>query len=98
MKRSTISCALVCTAALALGGCWGAQKAGVSEACAASLKSASEARSFADSEGFAGTVSYTKGISLQGVAKSAQQVENYDDCVEKADKAAYYFREAKEGK
>jgi len=53
--------------------------------------------SFAKSEGFAGTVNYTKAASLLTAAKTNQTFESYDACVENAEKARYYIKESKKG-
>lgn len=50
------------------------------------------------SEGFSGSVSYTKALGLMTSAKTMQTVENYDNCVDQAKKARYYMSQARQGK
>lgn len=50
------------------------------------------------SDGFSGSVSYTKALALMTSAKTMQTVENYDNCVDQAKKARYYMNQARQGK
>lgn len=50
------------------------------------------------SDGFSGSVSYTKAFALLTSAKTMQTVENYDNCVDQAKKARYYMNQARQGK
>lgn len=88
---------IVIGATVVLSACAGARKVYSAENCRQSLDAAVEELSFSESEGFAGTVNYTKAASLITAAKTNQTFESYDACVENAEKARYYIRESKKG-
>ncbi len=52
----------------------------------------------AKAEGFAGTVSYSKALTLLTGAKTQQQFEAYEGCTSKAEKARFYIRESRAGR
>jgi hypothetical protein len=52
----------------------------------------------AKAEGFAGTVSYSKALSLLTAAKTQQQFEGFEGCTKKAEKARFYIRESRAGR
>ena len=52
----------------------------------------------AKAEGFAGTVSYSKALSLLTGAKTQQQFEAFEGCSNKAEKARFYIRESRAGR
>ena len=54
--------------------------------------------SIAEAEGFAGTVSYSKALSLLTAAKTQQQFEAYEGCTSKAERARFYIRESRAGR
>ena len=83
--------------ALFLAGCAGGPKA-YRENCARELDAAWNELSIARAEGFAGTVSYTKALSLITTARTQQTVENFDNCYRNADKARFYIRESRAGR
>ena len=66
--------------------------------CADALDTAWEELSFAEAEGFAGSVSYTKALGLMTTAKTMQTVENFDGCYENARKARFYIAESRQGR
>lgn len=66
--------------------------------CAEELDLAWFELSIAEAEGFAGTVSYSKALSLLTAAKTMQAVENFDRCYNKASKARYYINESRQGR
>ncbi len=82
--------------ALALTGC--AAKTAHRDSCASHLNAAWEEQSLAEAEGFAGTVSYSKAMALLTGAKTQQQFEAFQGCVEKAKKARFYLRESRAGR
>lgn len=86
---------LISAVGLVLSACAGARKGYSAENCRQSIDSAYEELNFAKSEGFAGTVNYTKAASLLTAAKTNQTFESYDACVENAEKARYYVAESK---
>ena len=67
-------------------------------ACANELDAAWNELSLAKAEGFAGTVSYSKALSLLTGAKTQQQFEGYEGCTHKAEKARFYIRESRAGR
>lgn len=82
--------------ALVLTGCAG--KTQNRAGCAAQLDAAWRELDLAKAEGFSGTVSYGKALSLLTAAKTQQQFEGYDGCVSKASKARFYIRESRAGR
>jgi hypothetical protein len=52
----------------------------------------------ASAEGFAGSVSYSKALSLITPARADQAVENFDNCYEHAKDARYYISESRQGR
>ncbi|AOE50591.1 hypothetical protein KS2013_1882 [Kangiella sediminilitoris] len=83
--------------ALLLASCAGARKGSSAAQCRQAIDTAYKELSFAKSEGFAGTVNYTKAASLLTAAKTNQTFESYDACVENSEKARYYIRESRKG-
>lgn len=81
---------------LTLAGCAG--KTQNRDGCAYQLGAAWQELDIAKAEGFAGTVSYSKALSLLTAAKTQQQFEAYDGCVSKAERARFYIRESRAGR
>ncbi|MGQ7958209.1 hypothetical protein ACUTAF_10950 [Pseudomonas sp. SP16.1] len=81
---------------LALSGCAG--KTVYRDTCARQLDAAWKELSIAEAEGFAGTVSYSKALSLLTAAKTQQQFEAYEGCTSKAERARFYIRESRAGR
>jgi hypothetical protein len=79
-----------------LAGCAG--KTGYRDSCANQLDSAWQELDLAKAEGFAGTVSYSKALSLLTGAKTQQQFEAFEGCTQKAEKARFYIRESRAGR
>ncbi|MBD3652616.1 hypothetical protein [Kangiella sp.] len=96
MKRYQLF-AVLSVASIGLTACAGAVKSESAETCRKALDVAYQELNFAESQGFAGTVNYTKAASLLTAAKTSQTVEAYDSCVSNADKARYYIAESKKG-
>ena len=82
--------------ALALAGCAG--KTAYRESCGSQIDAAWRELDLAKAEGFAGTVSYSKALSLLTGAKTQQQFEAYEGCTSKAEKARFYIRESRAGR
>lgn len=93
MKRMTLTALLV---AGLLAGCAG--KTYNRSACASELNAAWKELSLAEAEGFAGTVSYSKALTLITGAKTQQQFEGYNGCLRKAKKARFYISESRAGR
>ncbi|WP_322977918.1 hypothetical protein [Pseudomonas sp. C11] len=82
--------------AVVLTGCAG--KTVYRDTCANQLDAAWKELSIAEAEGFAGTVSYSKALSLLTAAKTQQQFEAYEGCTSKAERARFYIRESRAGR
>lgn len=80
--------------AITLSACAGAQKLHSADACSRAIDLAYQELNFAKSNGFAGTVEYTKALSLLTAAKTQQTFEAYDGCVSKSEKARYYIKQS----
>jgi len=87
---------LMLIAVALIAGCAG--KTVNRDACAHSLDRAWKELDLAKAEGFAGTVSYSKALSLLTAAKTQQQFEGYDGCLKNAEKARFYIRESRAGR
>lgn len=81
---------------LALTGC--AAKTAYRDSCGNQLDAAWRELDIAKAEGFAGTVSYSKALSLLTGAKTQQQFEAFEGCTSKAEKARFYIRESRAGR
>ncbi len=68
--------------ALALAGCAG--KTAYRDSCGSGIDAAWHELDLAKAEGFAGTVSYSKALSLLTGAKTQQQFEAFEGCAKKA--------------
>jgi hypothetical protein len=82
--------------ALVLAGCAG--KTAYRDSCAKQLNAAWAELDLAKAEGFTGTVSYSKALSLLTAAKTQQQFESYEGCTSKAERARFYIRESRAGR
>lgn len=82
--------------ALVLTGCAG--KTAYRDSCGNQLDAAWHELDLAKAEGFAGTVSYSKALSLLTGAKTQQQFEAFEGCTRKAEKARFYIRESRAGR
>ena len=81
---------------LAVAGCSG--KTVNRDSCASQLDAAWHELDLAKAEGFAGTVSYSKALTLLTGAKTSQQFEGYESCTKNAEKARFYIRESRAGR
>ena len=81
---------------LALAGCAG--KTAYRDSCGSQLDAAWKELDLAKAEGFAGTVSYSKALTLLTGAKTSQQFEGYQSCTRNAEKARFYIRESRAGR
>lgn len=82
--------------AVMLVGC--AAKTNHRSSCGQELDAAWAELDLAKAEGFAGTVSYSKALTLITGAKTQQQFEAYEGCNRKAKKARFYIRESRAGR
>ena len=67
------------------------------DSCATQLEIAWKELDIAKTEGFAGSVSYTKAVGLLSAAKFQQSIERYDSCLDKVSRARVYIAEANQG-
>ena len=79
-----------------LAGC--SAKVSHRSSCANQLDAAWQELDIAKVEGFAGSVSYSKALTLLTAAKTQQQFEGYRGCTQKAHKARFYIRESRAGR
>lgn len=81
-----------------LTGCAGQPQAGRNDlSCKQGIEYAYDELSFARSQGFSGSVAWSKAASLLGTAKVLEQVENYEQCLENVEKARFYIRQSQGG-
>jgi hypothetical protein len=73
------------------------RKTAYRDSCGSNLDAAWHELDLAKAEGFAGTVSYSKALSLLTAAKTQQQFEG-EGCTKKAEKARFYIRESRAGR
>lgn len=93
MRLSSVGVLLI---AVMLVGC--AAKTNHRSSCAQQLSAAWSELDIAKAEGFAGTISYSKALTLLTGAKTQQQFEAYKGCTSKAEKARFYIRESRAGR
>ncbi|MBI2380341.1 MAG: hypothetical protein HYV16_06280 [Gammaproteobacteria bacterium] len=67
-------------------------------ACGSQLDAAWRELDIAKAEGFAGTVSYSKALTLLTAAKGQQTVEAFGGCAKNAQKARFYIGESRKGR
>ena len=87
---------LVILAAVVVSAC--SAKVSHRSSCASQLDAAWKELDIAKVEGFAGTVSYSKALTLLTAAKTQQQFEGYRGCTQKAQKARFYIKESRAGR
>ena len=80
-----------------LSGCAGGPSA-YRVNCGNELNAAWNELSIAKADGFAGTISYTKALSLITSARTQQTVENFDGCYKNSRKARFYIAESRSGR
>lgn len=83
------------TLALTLSACAG--KTQYRSACDQEVDAAWSELSIAKADGFSGTVSYGKALTLITSARTMQTVENFDNCYNQAKDARFYIRESRKG-
>lgn len=74
-----------------------ASKTQFRSACASETDAAWKELDIAKAEGFGGTMSYAKAVSLLTAAHTMQTVENFDNCYRHAKDARFYIRESHKG-
>ena len=90
-----LTASLLAASIISLAACAG--KTQFRNACASEVDTAWNELSIAKADGFSGTVSYTKALSLITAARTMQAVENFDNCYNNAKSARFYIRESRKG-
>lgn len=79
-------------------GCAGSPGGGRSDlSCKRGIEAAYDALSLARSQGFSGSVAWSKASALLGAAKVQEQLENYAGCHSKVERAQFYIRQSQGG-
>jgi hypothetical protein len=94
LTRTLFISSLLCTT-LIFSSC--TAKTQFRSSCASESDAAWNELSIAKAKGLAGTLSYTKALSLLTAAKTMQGVENFDACYRDAKKAREYIRNSMQG-
>ncbi len=89
--------ALVAFALAFLHGCSGNPGGSAARQCSNGLDAAYGELSLAESQGFSGTVAWTKAASLLTAAKVQQGFEKYPNCIDKVTRARKYIAQSKQG-
>jgi gamma-glutamyl:cysteine ligase YbdK (ATP-grasp superfamily) len=88
-------------AALSLGillaGCTGSDPQSQAGACRSGLDTAYAEFNQAKADGLGEAVDMTKAGSLLAAAKVQEQFEEYNNCIEKVNRARHYIRQARQG-
>ncbi len=93
LPTGTVTLAAVIAASV-LAGCAGQPYQRKDVSCAQGIDSAYQELDYAKAQGFSGTVSYTKAVSLLAAAKVQQQLEKYDGCLLKVKDARFYIQQS----
>jgi hypothetical protein len=93
--RKPIICFGLIAVITSLSACAG--KTQFRSACDKEVETAWSELSIAKAEGFSGTLSYTKALSLITAARAKQAVENFDGCYNSAKDARFYILESRKG-
>ncbi len=93
--RKMLTSSYLIMMAVTLSACAG--KTQFRSACDKEIEAAWSELSIAKADGFSGTVSYTKALSLITAARTMQAVENFDNCYNNAKDARFYIRESRKG-
>lgn len=78
-------------------GCSGNTDSSLARQCSSGLDAAYGELSLAETQGFGGTVAWTKAASLLTAAKVQQGFEKYPNCIEKVTRARKYIAQSKQG-
>jgi hypothetical protein len=91
------SFALLVLSASLIAACSGNPDSSQAQACRDGLSIAYKELNLADTEGFGGTVEYTKAAGLLTAAKVQYEFEKYPNCIDKVGRARTYIRRSKDG-
>jgi hypothetical protein len=91
------SFALLVLSATLIAACSGDPGGSQAQACREGLSTAYKELNLADTEGFGGTVEYTKAAGLLTAAKVQYEFAKYPNCINKVGRARTYIRRSKDG-
>jgi hypothetical protein len=91
------SFALLVLSAILIAACSGNPGGSQAQACREGVSTAYKELNLADTEGFGGTVEYTKAAGLLTAAKVQYEFEKYPNCIDKVGRARAYIRRSKGG-
>lgn len=94
--RGTVKLAAL-SLGLFLASCTGSDPQSLAPACRNGIDQAYNEFEQAKADGFGGAVSMTKAGSLLAAAKVQEQFEEYENCIEKVNRARQYIRQARTG-
>lgn len=77
-----------------IAGCAGNPNSSIANQCENGLSTAYEELDYAKSNGFGGTVEYTKAASLLGAAKIQSEFGKYPNCIDKVNRARAYIKKS----
>lgn len=98
MKAGQVAAAaILLSAGILLAACSGKASQAQIDACKNGLSQAYSEFEQAKADGFGGAVAMTKAGSLLSAAKIQQQFEKYPNCIDKAQRARHYIRQARSG-
>ncbi|MCP4994272.1 MAG: hypothetical protein GY934_10890 [Gammaproteobacteria bacterium] len=93
MKTTLFTISLI--GLILLTGCSSNPNSSMARQCEEGLDSALEALNYAETQGFSGTVEYTKAASLLGAAQVQYEFGKYPNCIDKVKKARVYINRSK---
>lgn len=77
-------------------GCAGNPNSSLASQCENGLTMAYKELDYAKTQGFSGTVEYTKAASLLGAAKVQSEFGKYPNCIDKVNRARAYIKKSQQ--
>ncbi|MCU7940631.1 MAG: hypothetical protein KZQ64_07270 [gamma proteobacterium symbiont of Bathyaustriella thionipta] len=81
---------------ITISGCAGNPNSSLANQCDTGLNMAYKELDYAKSNGFDGTVEYTKAASLLGAAKIQSEFGKYPNCIDKVNRARAYIKKSQQ--
>jgi len=97
MADLTAHLATFALASALLVGCSGNPSTSIAKQCSNGIDLAYDELNLAESQGFSGTIAWTKAASLLTAAKVQYEFEKYPNCIEKVNRAHKYITQSKQG-
>jgi len=95
MKRfPKTPCIALLSAGLLISGCGGKITSPLGQQCSQEVRLANQELEDAKVKGLSGTVQWTKAAGLLAAANTQMQLERFESCLDKAQRARAYLREA----